>query len=89
MPRLKKQQKPTSPPKTERTERLSFDLSDESVCYVLMQILSKKVLRMGNEEVPLQLPEGCLGFMLVFDTKEAADKYFGGDAYTMTLKKER
>lgn len=68
------------------TKSLSFDLTEERTVFLLMSIRGgEQMVQKGDVPIPVLLPEGCIGVMLVFDTQEAADKYQGRPAETVQL----
>jgi hypothetical protein len=68
--------------------RLELDLSDTSSRWLAMQILNDKALVYRNgEPTEFHFPEGCIGMMLVFDTEEAAKKFFGDNVLLTKLNR--
>ncbi len=55
---------------------MSLDLVDPKASFLAMTVLSGSVFNLGDDPLPLNLPEGCIGIMLVFDSEEAAQAHF-------------
>jgi hypothetical protein len=83
---------PKSRAKNEQTEIISLDLIEERAAFAELNIrdLTKMlVVREGEAPIPVKMPEGCLGVLLVFDSQEAVDKYTGKSTKTIQLVTEK
>lgn len=41
-----------------------------------------------GQELPLQLPEGCVGILFVFESKKSAHEHFGKDITTVRVQED-
>jgi hypothetical protein len=56
---------------------------------MLLQDNLAVTLTSTGEKLPMTMPAGCVGMMLVFDTEEAARAHFGSDAPLVRMMRSK
>jgi hypothetical protein len=55
----------------------------------IAMLMQKGNVMWGDKEMQIQLPKGCKGIMLVFESKKAARDYFGKDVGLLEIADDR
>jgi hypothetical protein len=55
----------------------------------IAMLMQKGNVLLNGEETQIQLPRGCTGIMLVFESKKAARDYFGKDVGLVEIADDR